>query len=158
MSPELTQLPRLHLIGVSTYGTSAEGLFGQTWERLSLLQDRIRNCPNPQVAYGVNLYPPEFTDARKWNYLAAVQVSTLEDIPLSAFAVTLPPSLYAIFTVRGGLEEVPAVYRRAYNEWLPQSDYQLSHPFDFERYDERFHPDHPQDSLMEFCLPVRPKA
>ncbi len=108
--------------------------------------------------YGLELYPDNFMETNQFTYMAAFEVSKLEDIPINMFGVTLPAATYAVFTVKGKLdpEKIKETFHKIYHEWLPSSDYTFAYPYDFEFYDDenkRFKPDQ-DDSELDIYLPV----
>jgi AraC family transcriptional regulator len=104
------------------------------------------------------MYGNEFETEKRWTYLAGMQVSDLNCLPLGAVGVALPAATYAVFTSKGGLENIPITFQHAYHEWLPSSGYEMAFPFDFEYYDQRFHHDDPSTSEVDLYIPIRPKA
>ncbi|MBN2018189.1 MAG: AraC family transcriptional regulator [Candidatus Cloacimonetes bacterium] len=114
-----------------------------------------RNC------YGLELYPDDFMETWQFTYMAAFEVSKLDDIPINMFGVTLPAATYAAFTVKGKLdpEKIKETFHKIYHEWLPSSGYTFAYPYDFEFYDDendRFKPDE-DDSEIDIYLPIRKK-
>jgi DNA gyrase inhibitor GyrI len=115
------------------------------------------------MAIGKGDVPPEhwfkiyrtFPKEWKWTYYASVEVSKFDDLPLGLFGMALPASKYAVFTVKGDLSNIGKMFRYAYDEWLPKSNYQSAFPFDFEYYDARFRHDKPESSEIDIYLPIK---
>ncbi len=84
-------------------------------------------------------------------------MTDLEEMPGPLLAKRLPALTYAVFHVTGGIAKIGEMFRHAYMEWLPASDYEVAYPFDFEFYGEEFKGDVPE-SAMDVYIPVRPKA
>ena len=121
---------------------------------------KIKHVVN-QNCYGLELYPDNFMETWQFTYMAAFEVSKLEDIPINMFGVTLPAATYAVFTVKGKLkpEKIKETFQKIYNEWLPSSEYTFAYPYDFEFYDDenkRFKPDQ-DDSEIDIYLPIKAK-
>ncbi len=159
MEPRLVDLGEIHLVGLPYYGDPSGGTFGQAWERFMQSQPEVTARVNPTVAYGVEVYGPEFMQEHKWTYFPSVEVSSLADLPVPSglFAKTLPAAKYAVFHVKGGLAKIGEVFRYAYDEWLPASQYEAAYPYDFESYGEDFKGD-VDESEMDVYIPVKPKA
>lgn len=48
------------------------------------------------------------------------------------------------------------MFHYAYDEWIPASKYEVTHRFDFEFYDERYHGD-VVDSEIDIYIPIKPR-
>ena len=70
--------------------------------------------------------------------MAAVQVDDLHEIPLGTFAVVLPASTYATFTLRGPIGQLGKLKSYARKTWIPSSKYKLKYPYWYEMYGDRF--------------------
>jgi AraC family transcriptional regulator len=156
MEPKIIDLEALNLVGVAFYGDSTEGKFARVWDRFMQLEKLVTQRVNEKTYYGVEIYGPEFFQSMLWTYFPAVAVSSLQDIPGPMLGKTLPASKYAVFTVTGGLARIREMFHYAYSEWIPASDYEVAHPFDFELYDERFHGD-VADSQIDVHIPIKAK-
>jgi len=87
--------------------------------------------------------------------MAAVQVDSLEDIPLEMVGKTIPANDYAVFSHKKGVDSLHVTYEHIYGCWLPNSGYELAGPYDLEYYDHRFNPDDLEDSEMFIYLSAR---
>ncbi len=77
--------------------------------------------------------PPRF------EYMAAVPVRRIEDIPESMEPVELPARTYAVFTHRGHIGRIKDTVDYVWGTWLPRSGRDpVTDAPDFELYDERF--------------------
>jgi AraC family transcriptional regulator len=146
------------LAGVACYGEPSKGLFKRAWGRLGKRFGHIGNRVNERECFGLELYGPEFHAERVWTYLAAVEVTSLEELPMDMVARKIPASTYAVFTVHGAIEAIGPAFRQIYDTWLPSSGYELRHPYDFELYDERFNLAEPDKSAMDIYVPVAKKS
>ncbi len=64
----------------------------------------------------------------------------------------------AVFTVKGGLAKIGETFVYAYHTWLPNSNYVVAHPYDFEFYEgDRFKGGQTEDSELELYIPIKPK-
>ena len=89
----------------------------------------------------------------EFDYVAAMEVERLEDIPEGMVGWEVPAQTYAIFPCT-----LPKI-REAYDDaqrWLSESPYEHTGGIEFELYDESFNP---QDPTSEFYyyMPIREK-
>lgn len=121
-----------------------KGEIGQLWERFTPKSAAIRNVADHGLAYGVCFNDDRSVDPN-FCYLACMEVTDLDDIPVDMVGKTLPANTYAVFThhgsLGGGSEKLAATYRHIYGTWLPNSGYELAASYDFEAYDEDFDPE-----------------
>lgn len=157
MEPKIVDRDRIVLVGLPYFGDASEGKFGQAWHRFMQHDMNLTNRVNEHAAYGVEYYGPEFHEEHKWHYFPSVEVSDLNDFPTIFFAKILPAAQYAVFTSTGGLSKLSETFQYAYMTWLPASEYEVAHPFDFEYYGERYRGDVPE-SEVDIYIPIKPKA
>jgi AraC family transcriptional regulator len=158
MEPRFVEKGEWLLAGVACFGEPSGGLFKRAWDRLGKRLCNIGNRVNEREAFGLELYGPEFHIERLWTYLAAVEVTSLEGLPMDMVARKIPAATYAVFTVHGAIEAIGPAFRQIYDTWLPRSGYELRHPYDFELYDERFDIGAPDRSAMDIYIPVAKKS
>jgi AraC family transcriptional regulator len=82
--------------------------------------------PGPRDFYSVRIYPDgmpmsQLTPATVYEEWAAVEVGDSIEIPEGVERLAVPDGKYAVFTIRGGVEEFTAVAREIYVSWLPDS-------------------------------------
>ena len=112
--------------------------------------ETIPNLINNNTCYGIclDMKGNEFT------YMAAVEVSTLEQIPENMIGREIPRAKYAIFTARGPVTQaVQDMTRYIYGEWVSKSEYSLAESPDFELYDERFNDS--DDCEVDIYVPIK---
>ncbi|UCG30984.1 MAG: AraC family transcriptional regulator [candidate division WOR-3 bacterium] len=137
MEPKIIELPQFFVIGVVVYGNSDSGLFPKAWDIYMKLQKKL-TLKNPGVGYGVEFYTEEFLKEKKFYYMACGEVHDLKDIPANMVGKVIPANSYAVFTSKGGVNELSKTFQYVYHEWLPKAKYEIADPYDFELYDERF--------------------
>ena len=57
-----------------------------------------------------------------------------QEIPAGFEVLQVPKNTWAVFTSKAGVENVQAMWRRIYSEWLPQAKYEILPAYDFELY------------------------
>ena len=114
---------------------------GRLWGRFAPRMAEVGNRVGA-ATYGMCLLPEEGErDPERFTYVAAVEVSGLEDVPEGMTGVEIPARTYAVFTYSGGLgPNLPKTMQFIFGDWLPNSDYELD-GVDFEYYDDRFDPE-----------------
>ncbi|OBY80989.1 hypothetical protein BBG47_03945 [Paenibacillus sp. KS1] len=95
--------------------------------RISEIEHRMNND-----SIGIFIDPPNYdyrTDPFTW--MAAVEVSSLENIPEGMSSITLPASTYVRAAYQGQPHEAYQVYDFLYN-WIEQSTYELADSYGIE--------------------------
>ena len=155
MNPKFIKLDKLMLAGVGTFGNVESGSPPEMWEVLRSNSLEASDRINEPVSYGVETYTKEMQTKGKWFYMAAVEVSSFENLPAQMSGKLLPANEYAVFTYKGAI--TPALgqlFQSIFKEWLPESGFVQAGPYDLERYDHRFlGPENP-DSEFDILIPV----
>lgn len=143
------------IIGMRYFGENKNQEIKQLWDIFLPRMERIKNRVNNSVSYGI-CYPVEGkSDEAAFEYIAAVEVSDIQDLPSEMVGKTIPAQKYAVFTHKGSVEKIPETYQAIYAVWQPQSGYEFLKAPDFEYYDQRFDPDHPEVSELEIYIPIK---
>ncbi|MFK7906039.1 MAG: GyrI-like domain-containing protein [Chitinophagales bacterium] len=155
---KFVQKGTIHLIGMSIFGNFLQDpMIPKLWQEFDPYIHKIPNRVNIEQCFGLEVYTDSFMKTKQWHYMTAVEVSSLENIPIFASARTLPPNRYAVFTHKGLVSNISQTFDYIYSTWLPNSDYEIAAPYDFEFYDERFKEGQSEDSETDIYLPVRAK-
>jgi AraC family transcriptional regulator len=156
VEPKIVTLRKIYLVGRPYFGNPNSGEFVRAWDRFRAEKEKVTNRVNPKVYYGLAVYGPEFVPDQKWTYMPSVEVNDLSETPASLFARVLPACTYAVFTASGGIEKAIETFSDAYERWLPNSIYEIAHPYDFELFDDdRFlH----GAAEIDICIPIKEKA
>jgi AraC family transcriptional regulator len=168
MEPTIIQKDHIFLLGFSFFGdpfeTSAgwteENEIGRLWNRFiayfSEHGEQINHLKSADRMYEVHIYHKETEEMGHFEVFVGVEVERYEDPPVTLLAKILPATQYAMFTLEG--EQITSDWPWELSaDWLPQRGLQMSHPFDFQLYDERFKGLDPIDeSILEVYVPVKP--
>jgi AraC family transcriptional regulator len=161
MEPKIVKMGALKLIGMAYYGDNKNWEIPKLWEEFMPFMDKVPNGLPVKKSYGVCFYSGSFSKSGLFYYLAAVPVSSLDDIPIPMVGKTLPESEYAVFTHKGAIagktNTIRDTYAYAYGTWLPNSAYVNPFAYDFEYYDQRFMGNDNPASEMDICIPIRKK-
>lgn len=153
--PTIVEKARILAIGLSSYATHENAHdIPLLWDHFVPQMNAIPNHINPTISFGISCFPQNFSEHRKWTYTAAVEVSSLEDIPFTMSGLVLPAHRYAVFTHRGPINKLPKFCSTIYRDWLPASPWQAAQPYAFELYDERFTPDNEESSEVDLYIPI----
>jgi AraC family transcriptional regulator len=167
MQPTIVEKGPITLVGLSFYGDpfsvsggwTEENEIGRLWVRferyLSQHPDKIKRAKSREVAFEVHIEHEETSSKGLFEIFVGMEVEKLEDVPVELLVKTLPATQYAVFTLKG-MQISSDWGRMIYQDWLPQSGYQLAHPFSFQLYDERFKGlDRLEESALDLYMPVK---
>lgn len=149
MQPKIIESSRLILVGMDFFGDpcaiaspwSEENEIGKLWKRfmhfLGKKADTIQHKADPSVGFEVHIETDETKSIGHREVFVGIEVSELEEVPLELVVKFLPPTKYAVFTLKGA--EITSDWGKLiYQDWLPQSGFTSHHSYLIERYDERF--------------------
>ena len=155
--PRITELGELRFVGIPIF-TDNKREIREAWDILLRYENRITNktCSGIRagICAGIELYTEEFFDTGKFFYMPAIQVETLDEIPLEMTAKIIPASKYAVFTHKGYAHTVSDTITAAYDSWLAEAGLTAGRSYDFEYYDDRFIPDS-ELSEIDVYIPVK---
>jgi len=144
------------LVGMVWYGLPKSEEIGNLWQRF-IAQEKLVKNKRENAGYEVWIWNEESEKTKKEAVFAGVEVGTIENLPLEMFVKILPPSKYAVFTIKA--TEMHSDWSKSiYKEWLPKSDYEEKYKFLIEYYDEkRFKSMNDEKSEIDIYIPIKPK-
>jgi AraC family transcriptional regulator len=104
-----------------------------------------------KAAYGVLL---NSDDEGNTEYLCGVEVANFSRLMPDFSRVRIPEQRYAVFSHQDHVSTIRRVWFTIFNQWLPQSGYQVAEGPEFERYGEEFDPA-TGNGGFEIWLPIR---
>lgn len=113
----------------------------------------IRNVIKPEKYYQVQ-YWSNNQDLNGMYFFIGVEISHLEDLNPLFVLKTIPAGRYLQFTHKGLANKVGYTYKYIYNQFLPNTDYRLNKPFNFEFYGEKCLGPYNENSESEIYIPV----
>ncbi len=158
----------IFLIGMDFYGDpfekastwEEENEIGQLWKRFNkfILEnpDSMNNVNSRNVFYEVHSITDESFTKGYFNIFVGVQTETVAaGIPFGLVAKQLPPSKYALFTLKG--QEIASDWnRQIMSDWAPSSGLELLCNYTILKYDDRFKGmDKIDESEMDILIPIR---
>jgi AraC family transcriptional regulator len=105
------------------------------------------------VAYGVCY---NFDEENNMDYLCAVEVSEFSNLPAQFTRLRVAPQSYVVFFHSQHVSAIRGTWDAIWNNWLPQSEFEVADAPFFERYDRNFNPQ-TGDGGVELWIPVQKK-
>ena len=149
MKPTILDSAQIILLGFSFFGDpfslrdewTEENEIGRLWQRFMAYTGKHRHqlpyLAESAAGYEVHIEHEETALKGHFEVFVGVEVKKLVDIPVEMLVKILPPTKYAIFTLRG--EQISSDWPRSiYEGWLPGSGYRAAYSYNFQFYDQRF--------------------
>lgn len=166
MEPVIVTRSEISLVGMSFYGDpfdthsgwDEENEIGRLWRRLMKYLEgnkhNILHLTNIEAAFEVHIYNPETSLRGVFEVFVGLQVDQIESVPVELLVKTLPPSTYAVFTLKG--DEISSDWDMHIDHWITDAGYQRAGPFSFQYFDQRFQGiDQLAESELDVYMPVR---
>jgi AraC family transcriptional regulator len=150
MEPKIVQKDGFTVVGAKMRCTTDDtSKIPQLWGQLMARMGEIPNLLGDGNSYGVMDNYDEATES--WDYVAAFEVSEVEDVPEGLVSLEIPAQTYAVFTCT--MPTIQETYSIIYEQWLPQSEYEHAPTPEFEHYPPTYNPED-EDSQFEVYIPV----
>jgi AraC family transcriptional regulator len=167
MEPTIVERDQIVLAGFSFFGDpfatsggwTEENEIGRLWNKFVAYMahhgDCIKHIKNPEACYEVHIAHEETATKGHFEVFVGVEISQLEDLPIEISVKMLPPTKYAVFTLKG--KQITSDWpKMIYHDWMPGSGYQGAHSFMFQLYDRRFRGlEHLDASVLDAYVPVK---
>lgn len=151
--PKLVELPAMELAGIAAYGSAQKKTFADLWKSWPA---NVDNQPGLSTlpCYGLVLMLPTSDKDHQYMYLASGEVTDPAKVPKHLLHYSVSGGTFAVILIDGGVPEGlpnlgPAI-DYFYSQWLPQSGYENSGPFNIERY-------HWKNQTIELLFPIKKK-
>ncbi len=132
MEPRIVTLDKFTTVGMPYLGKNEHDEISGMWDRFMTRMGEIKHrLPGSHVSYGICSPNPEGLV----DYVAALPVDSLDDIPAGMVAREVPAQTYVVMQA-DGLADIQPTYRRILEEWLPASGRGAGDGPDFEYYPE----------------------
>lgn len=161
MQPKIIEKESFKVLGIQGDFTMENNTIPQMWDAFIPRMGEIKNRVNPEICYGICSSPgpetnyQEFTEQTIFNELVCQEVADFNHIPAGMTTRTIPDGKYAVFTHKGPLSNLKHTYDYIYKNWLPDSQYKVSAPYDFELYDGRFNYMDQENSEIDIYVPIK---
>ncbi|TLX67710.1 GyrI-like domain-containing protein [Labilibacter sediminis] len=100
----------------------------------------------------MHLQNSETPTTGEFEVFVGYEIADVETVSFELCVKVLPPTDYALFTLRGDqmMGEEPIV-----DQWLATNPYEIAHTYFVQRYDDRFKGlDRVEESVLDFLVPV----
>ena len=156
IAPTIIQFDGTLLCGASAPMTLRTFTPWTLWSKVMPQLSRVSNRKNKDLISlrsfeGIPVFGP--TGDPNFTYWGGAEV-TGPNVGLEHLEI--PPGAYAVFHYKG-LSSDSSVWRYIYNEWLPNSPWELDHRPHFERLGAKYKNEDP-NSEEDIYIPVRPRA
>lgn len=158
MDIQTVERDEVSLIGYKSSTVKGSFIIPRLWHKLHKEKGRIPNRLDMDSIVGVNDYSSsslQSDNPLSFHYIAAVEVSSVENVAPEMCVYTLPAGKYMVFTYQGkASDSMQPVMEYIYKEWFPKSSCQLNEKarFDMIRYGEKT--DEKGKSRIEVWIPI----
>lgn len=153
--PELVKLDETMLAGFSFFygNVSKISSLAKEWSQLGGEVHTIKNRIIPERYYQVQFWS-ENQDLGGLYFFIGVEVTATENISPQFVLKTIPKGKYLKFIHKGLVSKVGYTYKYIYNQFLPETDYKLTQPFNFEFYGKKCLGPNNEKSESEIYIPI----
>ena len=159
MQPRIETLKEKKLVGKRIKMSFSDRKTYGLWNSFMPRRKEIRNTIGADL-YSIEVYEPNYFDNFNpdalFDELAAIEVTDFNDVPDQMEKIVLPGGLYAVFLHKGPANEGIKTYSYIFENWLPDSDYDLDHRPHFAVMGVKYKHDDP-GSEEEIWIPVKSK-
>lgn len=152
----ITRRERLKVIGMLVRTTIKENKIPTLWQGFISRMKELDEIAVPECTLGICLSDNdlEYAEDTEFGYIAGRVVKNKNFIPEGMIYHELLEQEVAVFTHCGKLDNLSETYNYIYEQWLPESGYELDDGDEVEWYDSRFKYDS-VDSQMDIHIPIR---
>jgi AraC family transcriptional regulator len=153
--PDLLECEEKLLVGISFFieEDCAINDLSKEWGRFMNELNTVKHKLQPEKLYQVQYW----SDQQELNglyFFIGVEVTQLEDINSLFVVKTIPKGRYLRFVHKGLANKVGYTYKFIYNQFLPNTDFKLTQPFNFEYYGPKCLGPYNENSESEIYIPV----
>lgn len=154
-APELIETTEKLLVGSSFFIHNDIEIndLSKEWRLFMNEVHTIKNVIKPERYFQVQ-YWSDNQDINGMYFFVGIEVSKIEDINPLFVLKTIPAGKYLRFIHKGLANKVGYTYKYIYNQFLPNTDYILNKPFNFEYYGEKCFGPYNENSESEIHIPV----
>ena len=159
--PEIKEMQAKKLIGIRISTSLADDKTSLLWNRFMKLRGSIENITGKDLysvqEYGEIFMSGEFDTQSEFKKWAATEVSDFNETPKGLQKLEIPAGKYAVFIHEGTAKKFAESSRYIFNEWLPESDFNLDDRPHFEILGVDYKGPENPDSKEEIWIPVKEK-
>lgn len=158
MKPRIELLPKKMLIGKSIKMSLVNDKTFELWRSFMPNLKSIKNTVNSNLfsiqVYDKSLDFKNFNPHTEFTKLAMIETFDFESIPEGMETLIIEGGLYAVFIHKGFISDFPKTAHFIFEQWLPNSDYQLDQREHFELLGEK-HIHNDENSEEEVWIPIK---
>ncbi len=153
--PELIENTEKLLVGISFFYSNNKEIndLSKEWNLFMNEVGTIKNVTKPKKYYQLQ-YWSDNQDLDGMFFFIGIEVLKLEDINPLFVLKTIPAGNYLRFIHKGLANKVGYTYKYIYNQFLPNTNYILNKPFNFEYYGEKYSGPFNEKSESEIYIPI----
>lgn len=155
--PELVELNEITLAGISFFISDSKKItsLSKKWGQFMAEVHTIKNRSTPERYYQVQFWS-ENQDLGGMYFFIGIEVNSAIEINPQFVTKIIPKGHYLKFIHKGLANKVGYTYKYIYNQFLPDTDYKLTSPFNFEFYGPKCLGPNNEKSESEIYIPVEP--
>ena len=157
MNSRITEFNGAILAGIKVQMSLVNDQTTRLWRQFIPIKKDLTGLSGTEL-YSVEKYPEDyflnFSPVKEFEKWAAVPVSDAFQAEDPIHILEIPEGLYAVFLYKGKSSEAHKVYQYIFEEWMPNSAYQVDHRPHFAVMGDKYRNDHP-DSEEEFWVPIQ---
>ena len=158
MQPRIEALPQKKLAGKSLKMTLANNKTAELWSSFMPERKMIKNTVGSELfsmqIYDKSLNFKDFNPQTEFTKCAMIETSEFENIPEDMETRILGGGLYAVFVHKGMAKDFSKISQYIFNQWLPNSDYELDQREHFELLGAKYNPND-ENSEEEVWIPIK---
>ena len=158
--PKIVELAEKKLVGhnieMSLINNKNQELFSGFMPRKKQLTHTVSDDVYEVLIYEANHFK-SFNPANIFTKWAAVEVSSLDNIPDDMHSLSIENGLYAVFHYKGLSKDFGTLMQFILMNWLPESEYVLDYRPHFNVLGEKSKRNHP-DSEEDVYIPIKEKS
>ena len=158
MQPRIELLSEKKLVGKSLIMSLMNDKTAELWKSFMPERKMIKNKVGSDFismqVYDKSLDFKDFNPQTEFTKCAMVETSNFNDIPKEMETRILEGGLYAVFVHKGTVKDFPRTAHYIFNEWLPNSKYELDQRPHFELLGEKYIPND-KNSEEEVWIPIK---
>lgn len=158
IQPRIEVLPQKKLVGKSLRMSLDNNKTAELWRSFMPERKTIANTVNTAFlsiqVYDTSLDFKNFNAQTEFTKCAMIEVSDFEKIPKNMETRTLEGGLYAVFIHKGMAKDFPKTSQYIFQEWLPNSKYELAQRAHFELLEADYNP-MDENAEEEVWIPIK---
>jgi AraC family transcriptional regulator len=153
--PQIIELPRIILSGISFFLRDDSAIIdlSKEWGQFTQEVHTIKNRLQPERFYQVQYWSEEQELGGLYFFIGA-EVLDISEIQAQFVIKIIPAGRYLRFIHKGLANKVGYTYKYIYHQFLPETDYKLTKPFNFEFYGEKCLGPYNPESESEIYIPI----